>query len=322
MDAYHGLFELDLKTLVAKHIISINTTIQIPHYPHDPSILLKPKFYNDFDITNNNVVLFTDTSYKYTRSQNRVELFDAAPRGRLFSYDLNKHELKVLLCGLHFPNGVQLFESKKNNEVIVAELTRFRVLKVDISAPFVSGDYSLQFNNSNDQNTAHHSLTSCSEHGSLYKLFQEEKKAKQNNKFKHNEKIGVEIFSDSIPGFPDNIRADTVTERGKTYYLIGIGSKSSKPFSFTWFAYQSKLLRIVLCKLIPWKWSEHLVPSYGLIVVLDNKGTIVSSLHDPTGKSKMISEAHKNPKTKDLWFGSHSNNYIGIVKKDDLPDKW
>ena len=47
-------------------------------------------------------------SYKHVRTQNREELLDAAPRGRLLRYDVKSKTMTVLLCGLHFANGVQV----------------------------------------------------------------------------------------------------------------------------------------------------------------------------------------------------------------------
>lgn len=66
------------------------------------------------------------------------------------------------------------------------------------------------------------------------------------------------------------------------------------------------------------KYVEKLIPKYGLIIVVDNEGNIIHSLHDPSGKIMYtISEAQRNPVTGDIWMGSHSNPYIGILSKED-----
>ena len=59
-------------------------------------------------------VVFTDSSYKLTRSENRQELLDAAPRGRLLVFDQRRGRLSVVLCGMHFPNGVQILHPNRN----------------------------------------------------------------------------------------------------------------------------------------------------------------------------------------------------------------
>ena len=62
------------------------------------------------------------------------------------------------------------------------------------------------------------------------------------------------------------------------------------------------------------RWVEHLVPKYGLVAVLSDSGAVVDSLHDPTGRISMISHAARNPWTGDIWLGSHSNHYLGVLK--------
>jgi len=187
MDAYHGLFRLDLSTKAVKYMITPSTTILSPSSPSstavsssspsstavssiDPVAILSPKFYNDFDITNNNKIIFTDSSYLYGRCENREEIIDGAPRGRVLMYDMFNKELSVIVCGLHFPNGVQLIlndhlsddndgnnndyvDSNDSEEVIVNDLTRFRVLKINISSSYLISSQALQ---------------SCDEYGSTY----------------------------------------------------------------------------------------------------------------------------------------------------------
>ena len=62
-------------------------------------------------------------------------MVDGAPRGRLFEYNRYTKQLTVLLCGLHFPNGVQLLQpsSPHSSSLLVAESARFRVLQVQVN---------------------------------------------------------------------------------------------------------------------------------------------------------------------------------------------
>lgn len=59
---------------------------------------------------------------------------------------------------------------------------------------------------------------------------------------------------------------------------------------------------------------EHLVPSYGLVVEIDESGRALRSWQDPSGRAvSWISHAERNPRTGALWLGSHSNDFIGIL---------
>jgi sugar lactone lactonase YvrE len=66
-------------------------------------------------------------------------VLDGAGRGRLLRWDPASGALETLLCGLHFPNGVQLLHQEPGPEgegesLLVVESSRFRILKVDLQA--------------------------------------------------------------------------------------------------------------------------------------------------------------------------------------------
>ena len=77
LDAYHGLFLLDLQSATATHLVTPHTAI---HTFSDASSVsdsgsgsdsqLPPMFFNDLDVLDGEVV-FSDSSYKFTRSENR-----------------------------------------------------------------------------------------------------------------------------------------------------------------------------------------------------------------------------------------------------------
>ena len=298
LDAYHGLFTVDIThhTDIGETIHLLTPSQQV--YPSDDKnatvddvVYLPPKFYNDLDVTSDGTVYFTDSSYKNTRSENRREVLDAAPRGRLFTFKPDKfkgdNKLRVLLCGLHFPNGVQLLSKSyftSDNTVLVAEAARFRILQVDVSS-------SSRLHRSNDH------LQSCREDGSLRQLL-------------GAKAAPVSVFIDELPGFLDNIRVDNTNP---DRYFVGIGAPSIQPFSLLHWAYQRILIRQVVGKLVPMKLVEHLVPKYGLFVEFNKNGEVVRIPQDPTGRTPLISEVQRHPVTKQLWFGSHSNRYIGIL---------
>jgi len=73
------------------------------------------------------VIYFTDSSSRHSREYNIYEFLEAGPHGTLFSYNMLTHEIKVLISGLHFPNGVQL--APDESYVLVAECTRARIVR-------------------------------------------------------------------------------------------------------------------------------------------------------------------------------------------------
>lgn len=303
LDAYHGLFNLDLDTNRAVHLITSNTTISTPVWHSGivhHSARLPPKFFNDLDIMevgsetgdSKLMVYFTDTSYKHHRCQNRQEILDGAPRGRFFSFSVETSELTVLLCGLHFPNGVQTLNSE---ELLMVESTRFRILKINLKK--LGEEKPLL-------------LTSCAEDGSLHNYMNSD-----------HQNRAISVFLDAVPGFMDNIRQDSAStsHTDGQQFFVGVGTKSSQPFSLLWAAYQLTLLREIIGKLFPMKYVEHLLPTYGLVIVVNEDGRVVESLHDPKGKKmKMVSEAQRHPITGDILMGSHSNPFLGKLSKSDL----
>eukprot|EP00596_Hydrurales_sp_CCMP1899_P007075 CAMPEP_0119039350 /NCGR_PEP_ID=MMETSP1177-20130426/8767_1 /TAXON_ID=2985 /ORGANISM="Ochromonas sp, Strain CCMP1899" /LENGTH=382 /DNA_ID=CAMNT_0007003081 /DNA_START=237 /DNA_END=1382 /DNA_ORIENTATION=+ len=290
LDAYHGLFSLDLLSNTAEHLISSSTIINIGNKDRglvDPTALLPPKFFNDLDIIDRTtqageerIVHFSDTSYKNTRSENRQEILDGAPRGRLFSFNIDRKELTVLACGLHFPNGVQILNDR---EILLAESTRFRVLKIDVQSLL-----------NEDPESA--LLQSCTEHGSVWTYL---------NTTKGNEVPNpvVSVFLDRVPGFMDNIRLDSKTSLSDSpNFFIGIGTKSSQPLSILHYLYQTNILRELIGRFFPMKYVEKLVPKYGMLIQIDAKGEVLETLHDTKGeKMVMISEAQRHPLTGDIW---------------------
>lgn len=192
-----------------------------------------------------------------------------------------------------------------DHEVIFAELSRFRIIKVNPAASFFTGKM-LQHNG-----TSFHYLSSCSENGSFY----------QSLKLKDYSQSGVSIFSEGLPGLPDNVRMDTQASKATNapFFFIGMGTKSVQPFALPWYSFQSRWLRDFVGKFVSMKAVEKLVPKYGLVVVVDKHGEMVSALHDPSGTNCFISQADRNPVTGDIWFGSHSEPHLGVVSSKNVP---
>ncbi|AES81258.2 putative strictosidine synthase transcription factor WD40-like family [Medicago truncatula] len=93
-------------------------------------------FTNDLDISEDeDVIYFTDSSSVYQRRQHMLVTLSGDKTGRLMKYDKSSKEVKVLLSGLFFPNGVAL--SKDGSFLLVAETSISRILRLWLNGPNV-----------------------------------------------------------------------------------------------------------------------------------------------------------------------------------------
>ncbi len=103
-------------------------------------------------------------------------------------------------------------EGQSNNEVIVADSARFRLLQVNLDADFLQGTSSLA---DSSWQRSHHV----------------------------NRKVRCmrcwRQFTHSLPRFADNIRLDIPQTSTESYYVIGLGTPSKKHFSLLWLLYQT-----------------------------------------------------------------------------------
>ncbi|KAK2631312.1 protein STRICTOSIDINE SYNTHASE-LIKE 10-like [Eucalyptus grandis] len=89
---------------------------------------------NDLDIDESeDVIYFTDSSTTFQRRQFLSACLSGDKTGRLMKYDKSSKELKVLLRGLTFPNGVAL--SKDGLFLLVVETATYRILRLWLKGP-------------------------------------------------------------------------------------------------------------------------------------------------------------------------------------------
>ncbi|XP_045776703.1 adipocyte plasma membrane-associated protein-like isoform X2 [Maniola jurtina] len=121
-DAYLGIWKVDLATDKKQLLVS-------PRVPIDGRI---PKIFNSVALDKNGDLYWSDSSSDfYLRDGVLAALVD--PSGRLFHYNSAKNSSKVLLDDIWFANGVLL--SPDNQFVLVAESSRYRILKYYINGP-------------------------------------------------------------------------------------------------------------------------------------------------------------------------------------------
>lgn len=95
---------------------------------------LRFDFTNHMDIDEvDDVIYFTDSSKVYNIRTYMNLIMSGDRTGRLIKYDKKTRKTTVLLRGLGFPNGVAL--SKDRSFVLVAESTRFRIIRYWLSGP-------------------------------------------------------------------------------------------------------------------------------------------------------------------------------------------
>ncbi|VDD88832.1 unnamed protein product [Enterobius vermicularis] len=108
-DAYHGLYEFNVVT------------------GYDPNAT-PIKYLNDVDELDDGITLIlSEPSKKFSDRDCLYSLVEHGGDGRLLSYNIKTGEVKVLLDGLQYPNGIQVERSGKC--VLFAEMGNIRILR-------------------------------------------------------------------------------------------------------------------------------------------------------------------------------------------------
>lgn len=84
---------------------------------------------NDVDIASDGIIYFTNTSSKISFSRTHIWklLMEAKPDGGLYSYNPKNEQVKTLIDGTYFGNGVAV--SKNDDFVLMVDLAKYRVLR-------------------------------------------------------------------------------------------------------------------------------------------------------------------------------------------------
>lgn len=121
-----------------------------------------------------------------------------------------------------------------------------------------------------------------------------------------------DIFSDNLPGYPDNVR----NAKGGGYW-VAIGSTRKWPFSFLDLIGPYPRIKSILAKILPKDSFDSLIKRYGLIIKLDYYGDILSSYHDTSGQViSHITEVFEDFRRGVLYIGSVKQNFIGKLPLD------
>ena len=85
------------------------------------------------DIARNGIIYFTDASDKFALDDFVLDSIEARPHGRFMSYNPVTRQVKVLMKGLCFANGVAL--SQNEDFVLINETNRYRIWRYWLAEP-------------------------------------------------------------------------------------------------------------------------------------------------------------------------------------------
>lgn len=82
-------------------------------------------FGNDLVVLSNGSIFFTDSSRKFSRHDNVLDVFEGRPNGQLLHYNPVEKRCYVVVAEMHFPNGICL--SQDGEALLISETTRARI---------------------------------------------------------------------------------------------------------------------------------------------------------------------------------------------------
>ena len=116
-DAVFGLLEVNPETKAVRTLL-----------PPTPGFNGKPFcLVNDLDIDEDGTIYFTHSSTKWQGHQAFYSIFEGDKTGRLMAYHPKTEEIKLLMDGLYFANGVQI--SPEGDHLLVVEYAASRIMK-------------------------------------------------------------------------------------------------------------------------------------------------------------------------------------------------
>ncbi|KYN29227.1 PREDICTED: adipocyte plasma membrane-associated protein-like [Trachymyrmex cornetzi] len=122
VDAYYGIFQVNVATGEYKNIVNITK-------PIDGKV---PRIPNSIDIAKNGDIYWTDSNTDFAL-YDLLMTFLTNPSGRLIRYNAAKKENEVLMRNIAFANGVVL--SDDESFVLAVETLKNRIMKYNLKGP-------------------------------------------------------------------------------------------------------------------------------------------------------------------------------------------
>lgn len=123
VDAYLGLFSINFKK--EKVFTLFTATTEVVNDPTRPT-----RYLNDLDILPDGKIVISESSTKFDDRDFMLDMLEHRPNGRLLIYDPKTGEVRTLLSGLYFPNGVQVVSGK----ILYSEMGMARIMMVSLSS--------------------------------------------------------------------------------------------------------------------------------------------------------------------------------------------
>lgn len=98
----------------------------------------KLKLTNHLDVATDGTIYFSESSDRFPLHNMTSEILESRPNGRLFAYDPQSGETKLIMDGLFRANGVAIHHDQ--NYLLVSETTRYRLRRIWLSGPKVGQD--------------------------------------------------------------------------------------------------------------------------------------------------------------------------------------
>lgn len=274
VDAYHGLFTVDVKTGKKNNILP-STTIVDGH---------NLTFLNDLVIDEKEEVIYlTQSSTKWDIGMVLVSIIEHDSSGRLLKYNLKTKKVHTVLTGLSFPNG--LVYSKDGMSLIIAEGNKNQLFKYHLKGPKTS----------------------------LYTDFSEVLPGEPDNISKNprgNYWVGISTArSKEFPALHDRFAQHPELKKGFLFLQKLLLAPVAKIMSLI----PDKRINEIGFELRTGRILADLpLGTYGMIVEVNEEGKIVQSLQSPTGQVAHISEVLELNGV--LYLGSWRNKYLGRLK--------
>lgn len=272
-DAIFGLMVVDVKNAKKSFLLQSTNKVENSNLT----------FLNDIVLDeDSDTIYMTQSSTKWPITKVVYATMNHESSGRLLSYNLKTKEVKVLSTGLYFANGIELSPDKQR--LLIAECTSHRILQYFIAGP---------------------------------------------NKGK------METLIKGLPGEPDNIRkaksggywialntariesTATLLDKLGPYpivrkfvmrFLHAIGSLVTYVAQYVPYP----VVKSVAFDILSGRFMVDIIPSYGMIIRVDDQGKIVESLHSPDGKFAHFSEVLEYE--GHLYIGSWRNKFLAKLK--------
>lgn len=250
IDAYYGLYAVNVETGSVQHLLPSNTEIKGK----------KIVFGDDIDIDDDGFVYISEASNKWPLKKLLYTVLEHENTGRILKFDPKTHKTTVLMEGLHLPNGVQISHDKKS--LLVCELCMHRVLKYHLKGPKQGQTEVFVDNLPGEPDNIR-----PSKRGGYWVAFGRGQSSNDTN------------VIDYLVQYPF-VRKATI----RLVYLIGTALKTASGF------YQSPAIKDLAAQFENGWILYETVPHYGLVVELGADGKILRSFHSPKHKIHMLSE--------------------------------